>query len=50
MAQRGAVINAPDADGASPLDVAVLHEQPGAATAIREETTSLKRGNHEGIN
>ena len=36
LAQRGAPINALDADGASPLDVAVLAEQPSAAIAVRE--------------
>ena len=36
LAQRGAAISACDADGYSPLDLAVLHEQAGAATAIRE--------------
>ena len=36
LAQRGAAINAADADGMSPLDVAVVHEQAAAATAIRE--------------
>ena len=36
LAKRGAMVNASDADGASPLDVAVLNAHPAAATAIRE--------------
>ena len=34
LAKRGAMVNASDADGASPLDVAVLNAHPAAATAI----------------
>ena len=48
LAQRGVPINVPDADGVSPLDVAVLHEQPAAATSLRELRRRLDLRPREG--
>ena len=48
LAQRGsAPVNAVDADGYSPLDLAVLHEHASATTALRERG-ALSRYSKEG--